>query len=234
MWMPNSRDLFPEDRDICVCATAMKRHPKPIMKIPTNRRERGFTLVELLVVIAIIAILASASFIVANQAIQKAHMVTALAVATSIERAVTDFTTEYGGVPSVAVAGTKDEEFETDKTSGLGLLNILMAKETADPPQNLRKINLLTLKEGKKVGSTGTKGIIYDSTDKIVGLYDPWGNGYHVVIDCDGDDNDTIDLKEFTTPDPNPTILHKRVVVWSAGADKLVGGKNKTDDFKSW
>lgn len=201
------------------------------MKIPTIQRERGFTLVELLVVIAIIAILASASFIVANKAIQSAHMVTALAVATSIERGVSDFTTEYGGVPSVTGDGTTDEEFETDKSSGLGLLNILMAKETADPPMNLRKINFVTLKEGKKVGSGGTKGIVYNSDDTILGLYDPWGNGYRILIDCDGDSDDTVKPPKVGNDSASRGVLHKRVVMWSAGGDKV---KDNKDDFKSW
>jgi prepilin-type N-terminal cleavage/methylation domain-containing protein len=234
MWMPIARDLFSKSSEFCVCPTAIKRHPNPIMKIPTDRRKRGFTLVELLVVIAIIAILASASFIVAAKAIQKAHMATALAVATSIERGVTDFANEYGSVPSVSGDGTTDELFETDKSSGVNLLNILMAKETKDPPDNLRKMVLFNVAAGKKLGSGGTKGIVYNSDDSILGLYDPWGNGYYVVIDCDGDDNDTIDLTKYTTPDPTTKILHKRVAVWSAGADKIVGGKNRTDDFKSW
>lgn len=200
------------------------------MKIPTDRRGRGFTLVELLVVIAIIAILASASFIVANQAIQKAHMVTALAVATSIEKGVMDFTTEYGSVPSDA---TTDETVETDKASGINLVIVLLGKETAATPKNTRALPLLTVKEGKKVGTAGTKGIIY-SGDTVTGLYDPWGNGYYVMIDSDGDEDETVKPPIVGNDAPTRGDLRRRVAVWSAGADKLVGGKNKTDDFKSW
>ena len=201
------------------------------MKIPTDRRERGFTLVELLVVIAIIAVLASAAFMAGNAAIQKAHMTTALAVATAMEKAVTDFTTEYGGVPSTQAT---DETYKTDESSGVDLINILMAKETADPPVNLRKLNFFTAKEGKKVGTSGTKGLIYNTNDTIQGLYDPWGNGYYVLIDSDGDTDETVDPPKVGNDAATRSALHRRVAVWSAGADKIVGGTHKTDDFKSW
>ena len=201
------------------------------MKNPTDRCKRGFTLVELLVVIAIIAILASAAFMAGNAAIQKAHMTTALSVATALEKGVTDFTTEYGGVPSTQ---TTDETYKTDESSGVNLINILMAKETADPPVNLRKLVFFTAKEGKKVGTAGTKGLIYNADDTIQGLYDPWGNGYYVLIDSDGDNDETVNPPIVGNDSATRGVLRKRVAVWSAGGDKVVGGTHKTDDFKSW
>lgn len=201
------------------------------MKTPIDRCKRGFTLVELLVVIAIIAILASASFVVANQAIQKAHHMACLAAATAVEKAVTDFANEYGSTPT---SGDEDETFETDKATGVNLMTILMGKETIATPLNARGLNLLTVKEGKKVGTAGTKGIIYNADDTILGLYDAWGNGYYVMIDSDGDDDETVNPPIVGKDSLTRGVLHRRVAVWSAGGDKIVGGTHKTDDFKSW
>lgn len=178
-----------------------------------------------------VVILAITGFAVGSAAIDKAKHHQALEIATSIEKAVTDFSTEYGSVPSDAAT---DEIFETDKTSGVGLLKILMAKETEDPSMNLRKLNFLMIREGKKVGTGGTRGIIYNSDDTVVGLYDPWGNGYYVMIDSDGDEDETVNPPLVGNDSASRGVLHKRVAVWSAGADKIVGGKNKADDLKSW
>jgi prepilin-type N-terminal cleavage/methylation domain-containing protein len=205
----------------------MKPHPQSAMNIPTSHRSRGFTLVELLVVIAIIAVLAAAGFAAGNAAIQRAKKTTCQASAVAIEAAVNNFFTEYGSIPSTAVA---DETVETDKGPGIDLLKVLLGLETTDPPLNTRGVKLLSVKEGKKKGTTGSNGLIYSDDGKsVTGLYDPWGGSYNVMLDCDYDERVT----------PAPTAggglpLNKRVAVWSDGADGVDGGGEASDDVKTW
>lgn len=202
----------------------MKNHPNPVMKIQSARRERGFTLVELLVVIAIIAVLAGAGFAAGNAAIQKAKRVTCLATATAIEGAVNNFFTEYGSLPSDA-SSEITESTDTDTK----LITVLLGFETTNPPLNTRAVKFLQVREGK----SKKNGLIYSSGTSVSGLYDPWGGGYKVMMDCDYD--------EKVTPDPTATgyvkvtLNGRRVAVWSNGADGVKGtGGKQADDVKTW
>lgn len=202
----------------------MKYHPNPTMKIQSIRREHGFTLVELLVVIAIIAVLAGAGFAAGNAAIQKAKRVTCLATATALEGAVNGFFTEYGSLPSDATADTTIDT-KTDKE----FLTILLGlTETKTPPYNPRGVKFLQAKEGK----SDKNGLIYDTGASTVrGLYDAWGGGYKVVLDCDYNEEVT------TAPSAGVggAVLHgRRVAVWSNGADGVNGGGKQADDVKTW
>lgn len=199
------------------------------MKIPSSHRSRGFTLVELLVVIAIIAVLAAAGFAAGAAAIQRAKKTTCLATAVAIEAAVNNFITEYGSIPSTAAA---DETVETDKTTGIDLLTVLLGLETADPPLNTRAVKWLSVKEGKLNGTKGINGLIYGTDGKSVkGLYDPWGGGYKVRIDSDSDEDDRV----TTAPTAGGGVtLNRRVAAWSDGADGVSGGGEAADDVKNW
>jgi len=195
------------------------------MKIPASRRPHGFTLIELLVVISIIAILASIGFGVGNMAIQKAKKTKCLAVCTSLEGAVNNFFTDYGTLPSAAVA---DTTVVTNTGDGIALVTVLMGMETGNTPLNTRAVKYLDVKEGKN----SKDGLIY-STDgtSITGLYDPWGGGYNVIMDCDYDGN--------ITPAPSAgtggaTLHGRRVAAWSNGADGVSGGGTANDDVKTW
>lgn len=191
------------------------------MKIQSIRRQRGFTLIELLVVISIIAVLAAAGFAAGNAAIQKARKVTALASATSLESAVNNFQTEYGTMPSESEA---DVTVNTTEANGVELLQVLLGEDEGED-LNPRGVKFLSVKEGK-----GRKGGIVYSGDRIEGLFDPWGGGFEVIMDCDYD--------EEITPAPasggGSTTLHKRVAVWSNGADGVNSGGKAKDDVRTW
>jgi prepilin-type N-terminal cleavage/methylation domain-containing protein len=192
------------------------------MKIPTIRCKSGFTLVELLVVIAIIAVLASAGFAAGNAAIQKAKKVTCLATATALEGAVNNFYTEYGSLPSNA---TSDTKVSTDTDTNL--ITVLLGLETTTPPLNTRAVKFLQVREGKNKKN----GLIYSTSGiSVSGLYDAWGGGYKVMMDCDYDE------KVTTAPSAGggATLNGRRVAVWSDGADGTKGGGKITDDVKTW
>lgn len=212
----------------CVCPVSLKTHSNADMKIPASRRRNGFTLVELLVVIAIIAVLAAAGFAAGNAAINKARKVTCLNQATGIEQAVNGFFTDYGYMPK---EGTSDTTVETDKE--VTLLTVLLGLEgSSGTVLNTRGVKYLVAKEGKKVGTKGTGGLIYNSNGTTVtGLYDPWGGGYNVMLDLDFDEK----LQpKVAAGGATVTLNGKHVAVWSDGADGVKGGGKAADDVKTW
>jgi type II secretory pathway pseudopilin PulG len=185
-------------------------------------------LVELLVVIAIIAVLASAGFAVAQGALNRAKRLTCQNQATGIEQAVNGFVTDYGAMPK---DGSTDTTVETDKDNTL-LLVLLGMEGDSGTVLNTRGVKYLTAKEGKKQGTKGINGLIYNANgSSVTGLYDPWGGGYNVILDLDFD--------EKVQPQPSAggtlkTLNGKRVAVWSDGADGVNGGGKAADDVKTW
>lgn len=196
------------------------------MKTQTSRRQDGFTLVELLVVIAIIAVLAGAGFAAGNAAIQKAKKVTTLATCTSIESAVNNFYTEYGSMPKDAM--TTDTKVDSkDKP----FLNALLGLETGTTIMNARGVKFLSVKEGKAKAGGGTNGLVYTGTT-IVGIFDPWGGLFSVMLDGDYDEKITVQTAAATSP---KTLNGRRCAAWSNGADGVSGtGGRVGDDVITW
>lgn len=205
------------------------------MKTQSMRAARGFTLVELLVVITIIVVLAGAGFSAGNSAIQKAKKTTCLAAATAIESSVNNFYTEYGSMPSDAAV---DTVFVTNVTSGVNLLKVLLGVEpsTASPLYNPRKLKFLTAKQSKSKSKDTVKrdGIVYgDDGITPLGMFDPWGGPFNIMMDLDYDEKIIVKTKAETTA---ATLNGRRVAVWSNGADcttTTATGK-RTDDVKTW
>ena len=195
----------------------------------SSSSRQGFTLVELLVVIAIIAVLATIGVTGGGAALEKARRTTAQATATSIANAVEQFYVEYAALPqssSTASAGAGDIEVKTD-SDGVPILRALTGEDTA---QNPRGIRFLSVKQAKGTGATYKDGAQY-SGSSIVGIRDPWGQPFYLVIDANYDGK-----IDFPAGSPLPsvpaTINGRRVVVYSNGTD---GGAASTKTFvKTW
>lgn len=199
------------------------------MKSPTNNRNpQGFTLVELLVVIVIIAVLATLGFSVGNGALQRARKVTAQSAAANVANAVEQFYSEYHLLPDPADGSTEDNNppYTTDSGDGITLLEILSGFEDE---QNERKMRFLSVKESDK-GNRG--GIVYnDSGDEIVGLFDPWGEPYYIVLDYDYDGR--LEFTPSSAYSYDAKLNNKRVAVYSLGTDSPSDAKRK-DLVTTW
>lgn len=178
------------------------------MKIPsTIRPRRGFTLIELLVVIAIIMVLAAAGFAVGSSALNKARKLKAQNTATAIDQAVNAFYSEYGTFP------VEGDAISINTASNTYFLRTLLGD---NPDLNTRSMSFLSVKEGKAQGAGGMDGLVYDGTDTVRGLYDPWGNGY--IVEMDTEFNEYLEFTPTGIDDATEVRLNgRRVAVYSPG-----------------
>ncbi len=201
------------------------------MKNPSKTSHKtGFTLVELLVVIVIVMILAGLSFSVGSGMMQRARKTAAQQVTNNIATSVEQFYSEYNLLPDPV--GSSDEDntanpYETNETNGINLLEILSGLEDEQNERKLRFLNVKEAENGKE-----RDGIVFDSTgDNIVGLFDPWGEPYYVVLDYDYDDR--LEFIPSTAYNYEAKLNSKRVAVYSLGTDTPNGAKRQ-DLVKSW
>lgn len=140
-----------------------------------------------------------------------------LSTAVALESAVINFPIEYGKLPDVGTHVTTESE------NGVKFLNILLGlEEPGDKIQNTRKIKFLNVREGKNKKG----GLICDSSNKVQGLYDSWGNPYTVEINVSSQErlrfmvgSRTVDLKD------------RGVAAYSPGPDGKLG---TADDVTTW
>jgi hypothetical protein len=143
---------------------------------------------------------------------------------------VNNFYSEYGTMPKDAM--TTDTKIDTKDTA---FLNAVLGIETSSTPLNPRAIKFLSVKEGKKVTGGGTGGLVYSTGTTVLGIYDPWGGPYNVMLDGDYDET----LKAVKPKGVGATSVDlngRRVAVWSDGADAAKGGATgkAADDVKTW
>lgn len=140
-----------------------------------------------------------------------------LQLAIALEAAVNNFFTEYGKLPDVGTHLTTDTE------NGVKFLNILLGiEELTDKAQNPRKIKFLGVREGKNKKG----GIIYDSSNKVQGLYDAWGNPYTVEINVSAQEP-----LRFMVGSRRVELKHRRPAAYSPGPDGKLG---TADDVTTW
>ena len=125
---------------------------------------------------------------------------------------------------------TDDPSTPLNTKTDIEFLNVLLGlPETGTTPMNSRGIKFLNVREGKN----RKNGLIYSSSEtSIIGLFDPWGGPYYVMLDGNYDEKIKVKPASATA---EVTLNGRRVAVWSNGADCIngVGGK-ATDDVKTW
>jgi hypothetical protein len=128
-----------------------------------------------------VIVVSAAGFAAANAAIVKARKLTAQSSAVAIESAVKNYLTEYGTMPH---KGASDTTVSTHTDTDL--LHVLLGMER---DLNKREIRFLSVKEG----NNHKNGLIYTADGSgVVGLYDPWGGGFHVRLDLDSDGSEVL------------------------------------------
>ncbi|GAA5480870.1 prepilin-type N-terminal cleavage/methylation domain-containing protein [Haloferula sargassicola] len=186
--------------------------------VPAKRR--GFTLIELLVVISIVAVLAAMSFAGVTAAMKKTRTTTSLTYATSVEKAVNDFYTDYNRLPDFT-----QDEIKTDSAQGEDLLKVLMAEEDGQRDlDNSRKVRYLEVPEGK----ANRNGLIRSTGGRQgpKALYDAFGQPYTVVLNLDYEDE-----LGFSMGGKQYRLRGKNVAVFSPGAD---GEEGTSDDVATF
>ena len=187
-----------------------------------HRTSKGFTLVELLVVIAIIVVLAAMGLVGGNKTLAKARRIQTLQNANELRSGIGKFMDDYGRQPDF---GSQGEEARMEGYAGAELLTILLGKEEAnDSMQNKKGIPFVDFKQSQ---NKNKGGLVYSSGGagaRPEGLYDAWGNAFHIKIDAEHDD----ELEDPLTPGD---IVRESVIVYSYGADNKAGGG---DDVKTW
>lgn len=204
----------------------------------SSNKRAAFTLIELLTVIAIIAVLMGLLFPALNAVKENARKTQAKNDIVNLTAAVTAFNAEYSKypIPANKVPSTGDYTYDakSGNTNDL-LLLILMAKETATPVVNTRKIAFINPPIAKTpTGTANPKGGLGTNNQ----WYDPWGKPYSILMDADYDNT-------VTNPYTNagPAALTMGCVGWSFGPDSVKtaqaapGDRSKDpckDDVLSW
>jgi len=187
----------------------------------------AFTLIELLVVISIIAILAGLAFGAFSGIQKKGKKVQARNDLNALIIAIKAYNTEYGKYPVPSgQQGRGDIELESNES--------LMGPLT-DPDHRLNPRGHVFF-EGNpaKDNGRGPRSGVDIQGAKVLGLYDPWGELYQVVIDADYD-------KKIDNPDPDAesSELLGGVIGYSKGEDRDRPGESGgrppfKDNVASW
>ena len=194
---------------------------------PRRKRIRGFTLIELLVVIAIIALLATMGVAGGQIVIKRARELQAKTAMKGLEIAIKGYKTEYLRLPSAESSAVTEDNaggYDTGDSTGMGLIDVLMATDTTKNPRQIHFYDPPPAKNGAAGYSETT------------GLRDPWGQGYKVIMDYGNDGR--VDNPYAGAVSGESDELITDVIIYCAGSNKMFeeGGSSggKLDDLRSW
>ena len=194
----------------------------------TTHSKKGFTLIELLVVIAILATLAGISSPIIMGQMEAARESTARKTCLDIVEGATKFRTDYGVLPFRTDEAEPTEEnnyqvsLSTEVGQDAGMLSILLNREEDDDNRmNTNKEYYLR----SDVQEKKSEGLYEDpSTGDLVGLYDPWGKPYYVLM-CEENDG-------CTDPFTGKKLRGKNCIAYSLGVNGTGKAPEVTPDRK--
>lgn len=204
-----------------------------------QRSRKGFTLVELLVVMAIIATLAGISTPLIMGKLDKAKETKSKALATQLELAIDSFHKDYHKLPTPEVQYPLEDNIRSpyiaDATDPYGpaMLRILANQELDEDKINYKGVQYFSPSEGKAAAIGAIGGASVNTTGAITGLYDEYGQPYHIVLNFDHDSGTEapgIKPLDAVIP-PIIKLTGKDAAVFSAGKDRKVLTR---DDIKAW
>jgi hypothetical protein len=172
-----------------------------------------------LIMAMLVGLSASAGFLAAQRAIQQSKRTAAKHVCVAIDQAALAFHDEFGHLPGdpdgdriVTLNGGEAARFLDD----LGVNSAFGNAESA------RRILFIQLPEAR----AGRGGLVRDADGRAIGLHDPWGNPYRVVLDGD---HDGVVRDPFGTG----TLAGRRTLSYSYGRNGA-NDAGREDDIKSW
>lgn len=181
-----------------------------------SHRSKGFTLIELIVVIAILATLASIAYPTYMSFMDDAKRTSSAKTCADIVEAVTRFRSDNNGMlPYTADAVKPDKNdqifLKTADGEDADMLKILTNREE-DEDNRLNSLKEFYLRSTEV--EEPVDGLYTNPNNDELGLYDPWGNPYYVVL-CEEEDGC---LDPFAR---KKRLRNKPCIVYGLGPDGL-------------
>jgi len=177
------------------------------------RLKKGFTLIELLVVIAILAGLASISIPTILGAMVTAKETTTRQKCIDIIQAIDNYQNDYNGnLPFTGenIEPDDNNQFVLNTANGedANILAVLSNREKGDEERLNPDRNVYLRSDLSDDPING----LYINKENQLGLFDPWGKPYYIII---SDENDGC-IDPFTGES-----TYKNVIIYSLGSDQL-------------